>query len=327
MGILPKERVNVSPAFTEIGLDFTGVIYLKSDDNKSTRKAYICIFTCCQSRMVHLELTNNMTTEEFLSALRRMINRRGCCRTIFSDNQTTFKKAHQLIRLSYLRSHMNNELVEEKVNKFLTDHGIRWKFIAERSPHRGAFYERLIRSLKEPLRKVLGRARLNYSEMYSVLTDIEASLNQRPLTYTGSDAMNPQPITPAHLALGRPLQVLPLITSTQEVNIGRRYKHLQMLLSHFWKRWTSEYLPTLGQRRRWTVQKKAPKIGDICLISEDKTARPTWPLGRVIETISGKDGIVRTFRLKTAKGMVTRPIQKLHLLEENKDETEVLDEI
>ena len=99
-----------------------------------------------------------------------------------------------------------------------------------------------------------------------------------------------------------------------------------MLLSHFWKRWTSEYLPTLGQRRRWTVQKKTPKIGDICLIAEDKTARPTWPLGRVTETISGKDGIVRTFRLKTAKGIVTRPIQKLHLLEESKEEAGVLDE-
>ena len=32
MGILPEERVHVSPAFSEIGLDFAGVFYLKSHD-------------------------------------------------------------------------------------------------------------------------------------------------------------------------------------------------------------------------------------------------------------------------------------------------------
>ena len=101
MGILPEERVKVSSAFSDIGIDFTGVIYLKSYNGKTTRKAYICIFTCTHSRMVHFELTNDMTTEEFLSALRRMMNRRGRCHTIFSDNQTTFlKKSEKVINIS-----------------------------------------------------------------------------------------------------------------------------------------------------------------------------------------------------------------------------------
>ena len=50
--------------------------------------------------MIHLELTNNMSTEEFLSALKRMINRRGKCRKIISDNQLTFKKANQILKFS-----------------------------------------------------------------------------------------------------------------------------------------------------------------------------------------------------------------------------------
>lgn len=316
MGILPKERVNVAPAFSKIGIDFTGVLYLKSHDGKSTRKAYICIFSCCHSRMIHFELTNDMTTEEFISAFRRMINRRGWCHTVFSDNQLTFKKADRIIRLS-LANFSKTNLQEEDVNRFFVENNIKWKFITERSPHRGAFYERMNRSLKEPLRKVLGRARLNYSEMYSILTDIEAALNQRPLTYLGSDPMNPQPITPSHLAIGRSLQTLPTVASTKEISLSKRYKHVQTLLSHFWKRWSREYLPMLGERKRWTTTKKNLEVGDVCLITEEGSKRPSWPLGRVVEVIKGRDGLVRTLRLQTSKGTVTRPVQRLHLLEEN----------
>lgn len=317
MGILPEERVQVSPAFSDIGLDFAGVFYLKSRDRSSRTKAYVCIFTCTHSRMVHFELTNDMSTEEFLAALRRMMNRRGWCNTIFSDNQTSFKKADKVIRFS-IANNAKIDLHDEKINKFLSDNSIKWKFITERSPHRGGFYERMNRCLKEPLRKVLGHACLNYSELYTVLTDIEASLNQRPLTYLSSDPRNLQPITPAHLAFGRTLQNFPIVNNSNSpsLTISKRYKHLQNLLVHFWKRWSAEYLPTLNSRKQWRIEQDTPKLGDVCLICEDNIPRPKWPLGRVIEIFKGRDGLVRTFRLQTEKGVFVRPIQKLHLLEE-----------
>ena len=45
-------------------------------------------------------MSNDMTTDEFLNALKRMINHAGWCRTIVSDNQGTFKKANQVWRCS-----------------------------------------------------------------------------------------------------------------------------------------------------------------------------------------------------------------------------------
>ena len=161
MGILPEERVRAAPAFSRVGLDFTGPVYLKVYGEETVRKAYICLFTCTHSRMVHLELTNDMSTEEFLGAFKRMVNRRGWCSEIISDNQLTFKKAEKLIGISIgslLKKHINVETFQ----KFLTDNGIMWKYITERAPHRGAFYERMNRSLKEPLRKILGKAKLNF---------------------------------------------------------------------------------------------------------------------------------------------------------------------
>ena len=95
MAPLLAERVLIAPPFTNIGLDFTGPLYLKVEGSSepATSKAYVCIFICEDTRAVHLELLNTMTTEDFLQAFRRMANRRVMARVIYSDNQTKFHKA------------------------------------------------------------------------------------------------------------------------------------------------------------------------------------------------------------------------------------------
>ena len=105
--------------------------------------------------------------------------------------------------------------------------------------------------------------------MYTILTDIEAALNQRPLTYLGSDPKNLQAITPSHLAIGRALQTIPFSFNDPKVTVSSRYKYLQMLLKHFWKRWSNEYLPTLAKRHKWHSACDTLKVGDVCLISEE----------------------------------------------------------
>ena len=159
MGPLPHERVSFSPPFTHVGVDFAGPLYVR---DKTPKKAYVCIFTCASSRMVHIELVKDMSTNEFLQALSRMIGRRGLCETMWSDNAKTFKSAEQKIRKLYsaqssdtsnLWSHINQDEVMAK----LASKGIKWKFTVERAPWQGGWWERLVRSVKEPLRKVLGK--------------------------------------------------------------------------------------------------------------------------------------------------------------------------
>ncbi|GIY84035.1 reverse transcriptase [Caerostris extrusa] len=72
---------------------------------------------------------------------------------------------------------------------------VTWKFIIERAPWWGGFYERLV---KDPLRKILGRAILTFEELSTILTEIEAVINMRPLTYTTNDLGETEPLTPAH---------------------------------------------------------------------------------------------------------------------------------
>jgi len=91
--------------------------------------------------------------------------------------------------------------------------------------------------VKEPLRKVLGKALLSYAELTTVLTRIKAVINTRPLTTVSDDVRDPTPITPTHLALGRSLFDLP---DLEEVPVNedrkrQRYLYQQRLVNHFWK--------------------------------------------------------------------------------------------
>ncbi|XP_064653104.1 uncharacterized protein LOC135503459 [Lineus longissimus] len=163
MAPLPSDRVSFSPAFSVVDVDFAGPLYVLEVRGKDKpEKVYICLFTCATSRMVHLELTHRLTTDEFLQAFRRMVNRRGICNTMWSDNARTFKSAGSFIKKVFVRANSIKEtdLDTDALTTQLAAKGIEWKIIVERAPWRGGWWERLVRSVKESLRRVLGKALL-----------------------------------------------------------------------------------------------------------------------------------------------------------------------
>ena len=99
MGPLPEERVTPSLPFPDIGIDFAGLLYMK--ERTIAKKTYVCLFTCASPHMVHLELTNSLTTDEFLQEFSRMTSRGGQCRTVWSDNAKAFKVASNEIQKLY----------------------------------------------------------------------------------------------------------------------------------------------------------------------------------------------------------------------------------
>ena len=190
--------------------------------------------------MVHLELTSDLSTNAFLQAFNRMISRRGLCSTIWSDNAKNFKCADRQIRKLYKSQSPYsdqpwNVIDQDELQAKLSSKGIKWKFIVERSPWRGGWWERLIRNVKEPLRKVLGRVLLSYAELTTVLTRIEADINTKPLTTVSDGVRDPTPITPALLALGRSLFDLPDLEEipVNEETTRQRYLYQQRLVNHF----------------------------------------------------------------------------------------------
>ena len=63
---LPKLRVQEAIPFSVAGVDFTGPLYVRSENG--TTKSYICLFTCAVKRAIHLEVVSDLSEQSFPQA-------------------------------------------------------------------------------------------------------------------------------------------------------------------------------------------------------------------------------------------------------------------
>ena len=291
MAPLPEWRTTPSPPFTHVGVDYAGPLFVTK---MGTQKRYVLLFTCGVTRAVHLELTQTLEKEDFLLAFAAFTARRGVPSCLYSDNGTTFVAAAKMLPQ------------------------IKWNFITPLSPWHGGHWERIVRSIKTPLRKVAGGARLKEVELRTLLTKIEGVINTRPLTTLSSDE-EVRLITPAELISGRPLGQIALPDGGCEtllaLNPSKRMQHLEKTKKQFWNQWHRLYLPTLQRRGKWQTNCPNIREGDIVLLLKENAKRHTWPLAKVVETFQGRDGLVRSVKLLCDGKEIIRPIQLVVPLE------------
>ncbi|KRY30334.1 hypothetical protein T01_9093, partial [Trichinella spiralis] len=318
MGELPATRVNPAGPFSNVGIDFAGPLMIRDEGSKhGSKKAYICLFTCMVVRAIHLELVPDQTIESFLRALRRFVARRGRPDTIQSDNFRTFHQAN--VFLKHLFSGQNWETVQ----RHLASERVEWIFITERAPWCGGYWERLVRSVKTALKATLGQCLASPDELRTVLCEVEARVNDRPLTFVGSDIQEEMALTPAHFLVGRSLTAFPDRSdrasrgtmSSSLRHLLRRWSYQRKLVDAFWKRWQREYVVTLSCRGKWKRLQEQPRVGDVVLVADYNTPRRRWPLGQIVELLTGSDGLARSAKVKTAAGILRRSIRTLILLE------------
>lgn len=243
MGNLPADRVNISQPFHYSSLDFAGPIEVHYNlRGKKATKAYICIFVCFVTKAVHIEAAIDMTTEAFISCLRRFIARRGICSKIYCDNGTNFKGAHN--QLADLAALMEDPQHQANVSRYCQDHHIQWNFMPPRSPHFGGLHESGVKSAKFHLKKILHSIHITYEELSTVLAEIEAILNSRPLTAMSNDPNDLQPLTAGHFLIGMPLNCIN-DSDLLETSKNKTWFKLAQIKHEFWNRWSKEYLMEL----------------------------------------------------------------------------------
>ncbi|XP_070851538.1 uncharacterized protein [Drosophila suzukii] len=313
MADLPSVRVTQALPFVNTGCDYAGPIFLKDAKVRKPRisKGYICLFVCMVTSAIHLELVTDLTTETFLAALRRFISLRGKCSKIYSDNGTNFVGAKR--SLNEMQELLASQRHKDIVTSTLADDGIQWVLIPPRAPHWGGKWESAVRCVKLHLRRVTGNSTLTFEQMRTLLAQISAVINSRPLCYTSDTEDNY--LSPAHFLIGRPLTTVP-DPDLSHIPVGRLgyWQSIQAMLQGFWKQWHQEYLTTLQQRPKWTTSTPNLSIGDVVLVKESNTPPASWHIARVMETYPGKDNLVRAVKLKTSTGEMTRPITKIAVL-------------
>ena len=157
--------------------------------------------------------------------------------------------------------------------------------------------------------------KLTFEELTTVLTQIEACLNSRPLTSLLMEDDGIEALTPGHFLIGRPLEALPDPShSHHPLPLLKRWHLCQAIVRHFWKRWSTEYLSTLQKFTKWHRHHRNVAVGDVVVIKEDGTFPTKWPLAKVTRIYTGKDGVVRVVTVKTDSGTYTRPVSKIVLL-------------
>ncbi|XP_072401038.1 uncharacterized protein [Diabrotica undecimpunctata] len=307
MGNLPKERLNLSSPFSYTGVDYAGPFNIKTHKGRggSIIKGYISLFICFTTKAVHMELVSSLSANEFLLALRRFVARRGKPIKIFSDNGTNFVGAFK--ELGTFLS--NNELTLQKA---YTQEAISWHFNPPYSPHMGGIWEAGVKSCKHHLKRVLQNTHFTFEEFNTMLNQIEAILNSRPLCPLSSDPSDYTPLTPAHFLIGRPLVACPDRNITEErVNRLTRYQHIQLLCQHFWRRWSLEYIAELQHRTKWKTNHGSLSEGSLVLLKSDNTLPTQWRLGRIVHIFKGSDNVARVASIKTQDGIVKRSFTKI----------------
>ena len=153
------------------------------------------------------------------------------------------------------------------------------------------------------MKKQLGKVRIDYDEMITVLKEIENVINNIPVSYTYFESDLIEPITLNKLLHGRNLKVINIVNDTSpmvDLKVTKREQYLQTLLKHFWSRWTSEYLTELREHQRRSNKSKTlvlPKVNDVVLINDDNCKRLDWKVGRVTELIYSNDNQVRAAKV------------------------------
>lgn len=163
----------------------------------------------------------------------------------------------------------------------------------------------------------MGPVKFTYEEFTTVLAQVEACLNSRPLVPIDSpDSDGIEVLTPGHFLIGQPLCALPDSSiSFRSTSLLRRWYLCQNIVRHFWQRWSAEYLVTLNKYNKWHYPTRNLVVGDVVLLKEDSTISTNWPLARVIQVYPGKDGLVRVASVRTEKGtFYKRPVSKMALL-------------
>ena len=320
MADLPADRSEVAPPFTNVGFDVFGPWMVRSRKTRggaANSKRWGVVFTCLSSRAVHVEVLESMDTSSFICALRRFFAIRGTASLLRCDRGTNFTGAKAELDKALA------ELDQHKVERYAHKQGCEWLFNPPHASHFGGAWERQIGTIRRVLDAMfaeLGSAQLTHELLVTLMAEVTAIVNARPIALVPTDVDEPQPLSPSMLLTmkTRPAGTSPGVFVPTDLYARRRWRRVQYLADQFWLRWRREYLQSMQPRRKWSSPRQNLTDGDVVLMKEEGTHRNNWPIGRVMEAIQSEDGQVRKARVEInrdgKKKAFLRPVKELVVL-------------
>ncbi|XP_057367086.1 uncharacterized protein LOC130688116 [Daphnia carinata] len=220
MASLPVHRLTPHlTACTYTGIDYFGPLTVRvGGRGRRHEKRWVSLFTCLTTRAVHLEVANGLSMEKFLLCFSRFVSLRRKPKVVYSDNGTNFVAAEQELR----------QALEELTSKHdelptvMACQQIEWHFSAPHGPHFGGVWERIVQSCKQAMKTSIGNCLVTDQVLRTVIAEVAALLNARPLTHLSVDPEDPDPLTPNHFLYGGARPYLPLqLADVEDMNDNR----------------------------------------------------------------------------------------------------------
>jgi len=150
---LPWVRVTEASPFLFIAIDFFGPLNCFTDDGETLETAHVAIFVCLVTRAIHLELTKDLSADEFLMAFIRFASCRGVPKIVYSDHGSNLKFVQKLVGNV-------TKIIDIDVRRYFSTNNIRWKFAIPNAPWYRGVVERLIGVVKPCMKKAFGRKQI-----------------------------------------------------------------------------------------------------------------------------------------------------------------------
>ena len=302
------------------GRDFTLVSARRTRGGMANNKRWAVLFTCLTTRAIHIEVIESMDASCFINASRRFLALRGPAVQFRADCGTNFVGARNGLQSSL------KDIDDRAIQSYLATEGCNWIFNAPHASHAGRVWERMIGVTRRILDSVLadlGPKRLTHEVLTTLMAEVTAIVNARPLLPVPSDPEMPEILTPATLLTqkSRALKSIPGNFSSAEL-YSKQWRQVQHLANMFRTRWRKEYLPTLQPRRKWQGETRNLEERYLVLFHCKESPRNYWPLARITKAYVSADGKVRKVDLVTAKDgstkSYTRPVTEVILLRSEK---------
>ena len=303
MGDLPDNILETENSpWKHIALDYLGPVNVRDVRNKRlTVKVYPILYTCLQTRALHVNLAMGYSTDQFFTAYDDFVALRGCPATVFSD------AGSQLIKASNLVEDPSNEVSWSQVAQSTAKQGTVWTTAPPGAQFRNGRMESLCRQFKKTMHHLSGGGSMTYHEFLTMCRQACNIINDRPVGYrhhSGAEG-ELQPITPNMLLVtSRTDSAIPILDEHQDKpdKFARMLKFRERCLSEWWQQWYSVAFDSFVIRPKWKTSARNVAVGDLVLIrGQGKLVKGDYRRGRVVSVLPSKDGKVRTVRVRLYK--------------------------